>query len=158
MCSLRCPVPVGACPLPWASPRPLAAGPPVALSLSGVLVLGWWRGLWGADGPCLGAVGLEPPAEGFGGVGAAGALDRVPEVGFLCPLRDGGLRGGVVGVGGGAGENFLKSVEEVTPLTPSCSPGPLQPSAELLQGGGGPTGKVGRGHGGGSELEVLERG
>ena len=73
----RCPVPVGACLLPTASPRPLAAGLPFALSFPGVVVVGWWRGLWGADGSCPGMGGMEPPAEGFGGVGGAEALDRV---------------------------------------------------------------------------------
>ena len=38
----RCPVPVGACLLPWASPRPLAAGLPFALSLPAVVVVGGW--------------------------------------------------------------------------------------------------------------------
>ena len=40
----RCPVPVGACLLPWASPCYLAAGLPFALSLPGVLVVGWGGG------------------------------------------------------------------------------------------------------------------
>ena len=35
----RCPVPVGTCLLPWASPRLFAAGLPFALSLPGVLVV-----------------------------------------------------------------------------------------------------------------------
>ena len=55
LCLSRCPVPVGACLLPWASPRPLAVGPPFAFSLPGVVVLGrGGGGLWGADGPCPG--------------------------------------------------------------------------------------------------------
>ena len=49
LCRPRCPVPVGACPLPWATPRPLAGlsfsfpCPPLALALSlpGVVVVGW---------------------------------------------------------------------------------------------------------------------
>ena len=45
LCCPRCPVPVGACLLPWASPRPLAAGLLFALSFSRVLLVGWWRGL-----------------------------------------------------------------------------------------------------------------
>ena len=153
-----CPVPVGACLSPWASPRPLAAGLPFALSLSGVLAVGWWRGLWDANGPCLGSAGLEPPAESFGGVGAAEALNRVPEEGFPCSLRHGGLRSGVVGVGGGAGENFLESLEGVAPFTPSRSPGLLHPAAELPQAGADHQGRWrGGGSGGeGSDLEVLE--
>ena len=44
------------------------------------------------------------------------------------------------------------------PFSPSRSPGPLHPAAELLQSGGRPPGEVGGGlGGGGSNLEVLER-
>ena len=113
------------------------------------MMVGWWRGLWGTDGPCPGLGGLEPPAEGFWGVGAAEALDRVPEEGFSCRLRHGGLMGSLVGVGGGAGEDFLEGVDHVHPLTPSRSPGPLHPAAELPQGGGRPPGEVGGVQGGG---------
>ena len=102
----------------------------------------------GVHGSCSGLGGLEPPAEGFRGVGAAEALKRVPEEGFPCRLRHGGLRGGLVGVGGGAGEDFLEGVKHVHPRTPSCSPGPLHPAAELPQGGGRPPGEAGRGQGG----------
>ena len=144
-CCPRCPLYGGACLLPWASPRSLAAGLSFALSLFSVLVVGSWRGLWGADGHSLGVGGLEPPAEGAGGVGGAQALDRFPEEGFSCPLRHGALRGGVVVVGGGAGEDFLKSVEGVTPFTPSRSRGPLQPAAKLPQDAGRPPGEVGGG-------------
>ena len=42
LCCPWCPVTVGACLLPGASPRPLAAGLPFALSYCGVLGLGWW--------------------------------------------------------------------------------------------------------------------
>ena len=56
-------------------------------------------GLCGADGPCPGLGGLEPPAENFEGVGGAEALDRMPEEGFPCRLRHGGLGSGLVGVG-----------------------------------------------------------
>ena len=45
---------------------------------------------------CAGG-GLRQPAEGFGGVGGAGSLDRVPEEGFSCRLQHGGLQGGLVG-------------------------------------------------------------
>ena len=43
---------------------------------------------------------LEPLAEGLGGVGGAEALDRIAEEGLPCRLRQDGLRGGLVGVGG----------------------------------------------------------
>ena len=76
------PVPVGVCPSPCALPHPFAAGLPFALSLAGALVVGWWWGLGGADGPCLRLGGLEPPAEGFGAVGGAEALNRVTEERF----------------------------------------------------------------------------
>ena len=148
-CCPWCPVPVGACLLPWTSPCPLAAGVPFALSLSSVLVVEWCRGLWGADGPCPVLGGLEPPAEGFGGVEVAEAPDRVPKEGFRCPLRRRGLGGGVGGVGGDAGEDFLESVGGVTPFTPSRSPCPLYPADELPQGRGRPPGEVGGGQGGG---------
>ena len=58
-----CPLP-SPCPCPFPSP--------------GVVVVGW---VGGADGPGLGVGGLEPLAEGLGGVGGAEALDRVPEEG-----------------------------------------------------------------------------
>ena len=68
------PVPVGACLSPSAPPCLLAgvsspvpcASLALALSLPGVVVVGWGVGLWAADGPCLGVGGLEPLAEGFG--------------------------------------------------------------------------------------------
>ena len=63
------PCPCGRLPATLGLSSPLAAGPPFALSLPGIVVVGWGGGLWGADGPCLGVGGLEPPAEGFGGVG-----------------------------------------------------------------------------------------
>ena len=49
-------------------------------------------------------------------------------------------------------EDFLESVEAVAPLTPSCSPSPPNPAAELLQGGGRPAGELGGGYGGGRAL------
>ena len=99
----------------------------------------------------------EPSAEGSGGVGGAEALDCVLEEGLPCRLRHDGLRGGLVGVGGGAGADLLEGVHHVHPFPPSRSPGPLHPAAELLQGGGRPPGEVGGGLGGGGvRLEVLE--
>ena len=47
----------------------------------------------------------------------------------------------------GADVVFLRSVEGVTPFTPSRSPAPLHPAAELPQGGGRPRGEVGGGQG-----------
>ena len=146
LCCPRCPFPVNACLLPWASPLSLAAGLSFALSLQ---LANWWGFLWGADGPCPGMGGLEPPAEGFGGVEAADALDRVPEARFPCLLRHGSLRGGFVRVGGGAGEDFLQRVEGVTPFTPLRFPGPLHPAAEIPQGGGRPPGELREDQGGG---------
>ena len=102
-----------------------------------------------AAGPGLGVGGLEPLAEGSGGVGGAEALDRVPEEGLPCRLRHDGLRGGLVGVGRGAGAHLLEGVHHVHPFSPSRSPGPLHPAAELLQSGGRPPGEVGGGLGGG---------
>ena len=128
-----CSVPVGRCVLPGASPCPLAARLSFANSLSSVLLVGRWRGLLGADGQCPGVGGLEPPAEGLGGVGAAEALVRVPEQGVRCRPRHGGLRGGLLAVDGGAGEDFLEGVDHACPPTPARPAGPIQPAA----GGGG---------------------
>ena len=149
--------PCGRLSVTLAPPRPLAGVsvpvpcPSLALALSplGVVVVGWGGGLWGADGPCLGMGGLEPPAEGLGGVGWAEALDGVPEEGFSCRLRHGSLQGGLIGVGRGAGADLLEGVHYVHPSSPSCSPGPLHPAAELPQSGDGPPGEVGGGLGGG---------
>ena len=99
--------------------------------------------------PSLEVGGLEPLAEGFGGVGGAEALDRILEEGLPCRLRHDGLRGGLLGVGGGAGAYLLEGLHHVHPILPSRSPGPLQPAAELLQSGGRPPGEVGGGLGGG---------
>ena len=151
-CCPWCTAPVGACLSPWLSPRLLAVvpvAPPFALPFPGVLVVGWRRGEWGADVPALGVGGLEPSAEGFAGVGGAEALDRVPEEGFPCRLWHGGLRGGFVWVGGGAGAELLEGVENVHPFASSRPPGPPHPAAELPQGGGRPPGEVGGGPGGG---------
>ena len=93
--------------------------------------------------------GLEPLAEGLGGVGGAEALNRIAEEGLSCRLRHDGLRGGLVGVGGGAGAHLLEGMHHVHPILPSRSPGPLHPAAELLQSRGRPPGEVGGGLGGG---------
>ena len=93
--------------------------------------------------------GLEPPAEGLGGVGGAEALDRIAEEGLPCRLWHDGLRGGPVGVGGDAGAHLLEGMHHVHPIMPSRSPGPLHPAAEVLQSGGRPPGELGGGLGGG---------
>ena len=125
--------------------------PPLALvlPLPGVVVAGGagWGG--GADSPGLGVGGLEPLAEGLGGVGGAEALDRIAEEGLPCRLWHDGLRGGLVRVGGGAGAHPLEGMHHVHPIVPSRSPGPLHPAVELLQSGGRPPGEVGGGLGGG---------
>ena len=106
-----------------------------------------WGG--GASGPGLGVGGLEPLAEGLGGVGRADAPHRIAEEGLPCRLWYAGLRGGLAGVGGGAGAHLLEGMHHVHPFVPSRSPGPLHPAAELLQSGGRPQGEVCRGLGGG---------
>ena len=100
--------------------------------------------------------GLEPLAEGLGGVGGAEALDRIAAEGLPCRLRHGGLHGGLVGVGGGADAHLPEGMHPVHPIVPSCSPGPPHPAAELLQSGGRPPGEVGGRLGGGGG--VLARG
>ena len=115
-----------------------------------------WGG--GADGPGLGSGGLLPLVEGLGGVGGAEALARIAEEGLPCRLRHDGLRGGLVGVGGGAGAHLLEGMHHVQPILPSRSPGPLHPAAEFLQSGCRPPGEVRGGLGGeGSVPGVLER-
>ena len=89
-----------------------------------------WGG--GADGPGLGVGGLEPLAEGLGGVGGAEALDRIAEEGLPCRLWHDGLRGGLVGVGGGAGAYLLEGMHNVQPIMPSRSPGPLLGSNRIV--------------------------
>ena len=150
--SLPVPCPYGRLPVTWGPPVPPCRSvpfcpcPPLAraLPLPGVVVAGCGGG---ADGPGLGVGGLEPFTEGLGGVGGAEALDRVLEEGLPCRLRHDGLRGGLVGVGGGAGADLLEGVHHVHPFSPSRSPGPLHPAVELLQGGGRPPGEVGVGLG-----------
>ena len=112
-----------------------------------------WGG--GANGPGLGGGGLEPLAEGLGGVGGAEALDRIAEEGLPCCLWHDGFRGALVGVGGGAGVYLLEGMHHVHPILPSRSPSPLHPAAELLQSRGRPPGEVGGGLG---RRGVLARG
>ena len=85
-------------------------------------------------------------------------MDPVPEEGFPCRLRHGGLRGGLIRVCGVAGADLLEGVHHVHPLSPSRSPGPLQPAAELPQGGDRPPDQLeGAWLGDSSEPEVLEQ-
>ena len=157
MVSLPAPCPRVCLPSLGALPCPLACvvlGVPcpslaLVLPLPGVVVVGGagWGG--GAGGPGLGVGGLEPPAEGLGGVGGAEALDRIAEEGLPCRLRHVGLRGGLIGVCGGAGAHLLEGMHRVHPSVSSRSPGPFHPAAELLQSGGRPPGEVGGGPGGG---------
>ena len=161
--SLPAPCPCVCLPSLGALPCPLACvllGAPcpslaLVLSLPGVVVAGGagWGG--GAGGPGLGVGGLEPLAEGLGGVRGAEALDRIAEEGLPCRLRHAGLRGGLVGVCGGAGAHLLEGMHHVHPFVPSRSSGPFHLAAELLQSGGRPPGEVGGGPGGG---EVRARG
>ena len=81
--------------------------------------------------------------------GGGEALDRVAEEGLPCRLRHDGLRGGLIGVGGGAGAHLLEGVQHVHFFSPSRFPGPLHPEAVLLQRGRRPPGEVGGGPGGG---------
>ena len=64
--------------------------------------------------------GLEPPADGLGGVGGGWEdLDDVQEKGLPLALGHGALRGVVVGVVGGAGEELAEGVESVLPPLPA---------------------------------------
>ena len=162
-CLFRRPVPMGACPHLGPLRALLPECPLLSLALpfplSFPFLVWWWRGGEGAPmAQALGVGGLKPLAEGLGGVGGAEALDRIVEEGLPCRLRHDGLGGGLVGVGGGAGADLLEGVHHVHPISPSRSPGPLHPAAELLQSGGRPPGEVGGGLGGEWSVPwVLER-
>ena len=118
----------------------------------------WWGGGGGADGPDLGVGGLEPLAEGLGGVGGADALDRVAEEGLPCRLPHDGLRGGLVGVGGGAGAHLLEGVHHVHPFSPSRPPVQITQRRSSCKAGADHQARWAGAWGGeGSELEVLER-
>ena len=150
-CPCECLPSLGAppCPLAWVLlgvPCPSLA---LVLALPGVVVAGGAGLGGGASGLGLGVGGLEPLAEGLGGVGGAEALDCIAEEGLPCRLRHDGLWGGLVAVGGVAGAHLLEGMHHVHPFVPSRSPGPLHPAAELLQSGGRPPGEVGGGLGGG---------
>ena len=93
---------------------------------------GWPGAIGGGLGGCRGGRGPRPQEEGL-----------------PCRLRNDGFRGGLVGVGGGAGAHRLEGVPHVHLLLPSRSPGPLHRAAKLLQNGGRPPGEVGGGPGGG---------
>ena len=127
----------------------------MSLPLPGAVVVGWGGG---ADGPGLGVGGLEPLAEGFGGVGGPEALDRVAEEGLPCRLRHDGLRGDLVGVGGSAGAHLPKVC---TMCTPSRLPAPpahfTQRRSSSKAGADHQERWAGARKGEASELEVLER-
>ena len=156
-CLFRRPVPVSACshlgPLRALLPECSLVSLALPLPLSCPFLVWWWREGRGGDGApaaqALGVGGLEPLAEGLGGVGGAEALDRIAEEGLPCRLRHDRLRGGLVGVCAGAGAHLLEGMHHVHPFVPSRSPDPLHPAAELLQSGGRPPGEVGGGLGGG---------
>ena len=155
-CRFRRPVPASACPhlgpfralLPECSLVPLA----LPLPLSCPFLVWWWReGRDGEGAPAAqawGWVAWSHWRRALGGVGGAEALDRNAEEGLPCRLRHDGLRGGLVGVCGGAGAHLLEGMHHVHPFVPSRSSGPLHPAAELLQSGGRPPGEVGGGPGG----------
>ena len=65
--------------------------------------------------------GLEPLAEGLGGVGGAEALDRIAEEGLLCRLWHDGLRGASFG---SVGVRVRTSSKVCSMCTPSCLPAP----------------------------------
>ena len=126
-------------------PSPLCPGPslcPVPFwCLGGWVVVGLRGRRWPMGGAALSA------ATGGGSWGCRGAEagNRVPVEHFPCSPRHGGLLGGVIRFGGGAGKDFLEGVEALAPLSPARSPCPLHQAAELPQGRGGPPGEVGGG-------------
>ena len=143
LCCPRCPVPVGACLLPGTSPRPLAAGLPFALFFLRCACGGVVARTVGRRWPMFGVGWSGATGRGFRGCRGGGGQEE----GFSCCLPHGGLKGGLVWVGRGAGEDFPEGVDHVHPLTHSRSPGPLRLATELPQGGGRPPGEVGGGPG-----------
>ena len=92
-------------------------------------------------GVCLeGSCGVD-----WGWVGAGPSV--VACLSCVCAL--GRVRGGLVGAGWVAGADLLAGVQHMHPLSPSRSPNPPQPAAELPQGGGIPPDEAGGGQGGG---------
>ena len=121
------------------------------LPLSCPFLVWWWREGQGGEGALAAqawgwvAWGNWRRAQGCRGGGGPGPHR---EEGLPCRLRHDGLRGGLVGVCGGAGVHLLEGMHHVHPFLPSRPPGPLHPTAELLQSGGRPPGEVGGGPGG----------
>ena len=103
----------------------------------------------GAAGPGLGVGGLEPLAEGFGGVGGAEALGRVPEEGLPCRLRHDGLRGGLVGVSGGCRYGAPRRCAPCASLLAFLRPRPTSPRSGAPAKWGQTTRRGERGPGGG---------
>ena len=156
-CLFRRPVPMAACPH-FGPLRALLPECPLVsfvlpLPFSFPFLVWWWREARGSEGAPVaqawGWVAWSHWQKALGGVGGAEAPDRIAEEGLPCRLRHDGLRGGLVGVGGGAGAHLLEGVHHVHPILPSRSPGPLHPAGELLQSGGRPPSKVGGDLGGG---------
>ena len=133
--------------------------PPLAraLSLPGVAVPGWAGGLWGADGPRLGVGGLEPLAEGSGGVGGAEALDRVAR---RAPHAACGMVASRAASLGFPGVRARISLKVCTMCTPSRLPAPsanfTQHRSSCKAGADRQARWAGAWGVGGSELEVLE--
>ena len=151
---------MGACLSPFWAPLPECPSPPLALPLPVPFpfqVWWWWGGGGGVDGPGRGVGGLEPLAEGSGGVGVAEPLDRVSEEGLPCRLQHDGLRGGLVRVGS---VRVRTSSKVCTMCTPSCLPAPpahfTQRRWSCKAGADHQASWVGAGGGEGSELDVLE--
>ena len=90
-CSRR-PFSRGCIPLTLRLSLPLCRGPSLCPLLAGCPGGGVVVGPGGRRWPMLGGGGgLEPPAEGFGGVGGVEALNHVPEERCPCALWHGGL-------------------------------------------------------------------
>ena len=120
----------------------------LALPLPGVVVAGWGGG---ADGPSLGVGGLEPLAEGLGGVGGAEALDRI-----ACGM----MASGAASLGS-AGVRVRTSSKVCPMCTPSRLPAPpahfTQRQSSCKAGADHQARWVGAPGGEGSVLGVLER-
>ena len=141
--ALGLPFPVGALPSPCALLCPFATGLLSAPSVPVALVVGWCRGLGGADGPCLGLGGFGATSRGLWGCRGHGGPEPCP--GGAFPMRSAAWRalGRCRRICGGASDQFLDGVEAVGPLTPVRPPCPPHPAPELLHPGGGPPGEVG---------------
>ena len=133
------------------------------LPLSCPFLVWLWREGWGREGApaaqAWGWVAWSHWRRALGGVGGAEALDRIAEEGLPCRLRHDGLRGGLVGVCGGAGAHLLEGMHQFAPLRAFPLPRPTSPSGGAPAERGETTRRGGRGPGGGegSVPGVLER-